>query len=87
MVLPASLGTFLSWTLDQELLVELAVFAEVLPEIQKDALAVLFDEDLVLADSLCSVVDGDGYHLTPSYPSTLDGPLCAGNRYKLLWHS
>jgi hypothetical protein len=49
----------------QELFVELAVLAKVLPEIQKDALALLLDEDLVPGRFLCSVVNGDGCPLAP----------------------
>ena len=41
----------------QELLVEDAVFAEVLPKVQEDAFAALFKVDLVSTDSVGSIVD------------------------------
>ena len=68
----------------QELLVELAVLAEVLPEILENAATILFDEDLVPADSRCAVVDGNGYHLTSSYHFNPRQRLCVGKQYKSL---
>jgi hypothetical protein len=41
----------------QELLVEDAVFAEVLPKVQEDAFAALFKVDFVATDAIGSIVN------------------------------
>lgn len=55
----------------EELLVEYAVFAEVLPEAQEDASAVLLKVYLVAAYAIRSVIDCERYHnLLPAISST-----------------
>ena len=46
----------------EELLVVFTVFSEVHAEVEEDASAFFLEVDLVSADAVCTVVDGDGGH-------------------------
>jgi hypothetical protein len=43
----------------EKLFVEDSVFAEVLAEVQEDAVTVLFQIEFASADAICAVVDGE----------------------------
>ena len=60
----------------EKLLVEDAIFAEVLPEIQEDAFSLLLQVDLVATDSVGSVVDCKRYHLAPLLHCPRQFPRC-----------
>lgn len=51
----------------EKLLVEDAIFAEVLPEIQEDAASILLQVDLVSTYAVGSVVDCKRYRRSPPY--------------------